>query len=185
MTSNDGNDVLEVSVIVRDASWTQDDPMITGICQDAAIAAFSAVRRAHSHTEPCEVSVVLADDGFVAELNEKYRDCQGPTNVLSFAGLDDDDLDTILNDGLPSGQPVMLGDIIIAHGVVYREAGEMQIPLNNHLRHLVVHGILHVLGFDHEDDRDADEMEDMETRILSRMGLDDPYNAGHQRGGTT
>jgi probable rRNA maturation factor len=177
MTLNDGCGVLEVSVSVYDASWTQDDYGISKLCSDAAIAAFDAIRTNQPHTEPCEVSIVLADDVFVADLNKKYRDRQGPTNVLSFAGLDGNDLETALDSGLPGGMPLMLGDVIIAHGVVQHEAVEMQIPVNNHLRHLVVHGILHLMGYDHENDDDAREMEGLETSILCNMGLDDPYKS--------
>lgn len=119
-----------------------------------------------------EVSVRFADDDEVRELNASYRDKDRPTNVLSFPMVQAD-----LLDGLDIGDDgeVLLGDIILAHGVCVREAAEKGVPPATHATHLIVHGTLHLLGFDHMDDGEAEAMEDMERAALASMGIADPY----------
>ena len=119
--------------------------------------------------EGAEVSVVLADDARVAELNGQWRNRPGSTNVLSFAA----------NDGEPDParwQP-LLGDIVVAHGVAVREAREQAKRLSHHVAHLVIHGALHLVGLDHLDAGDAEAMEQRERRILASLGIADPYAA--------
>ncbi len=181
---------LEVSIVTRDTTWNDAVSGIEALCSATAEAAFRATRSrtdtlatANFEARNYEASIVLADDDFVADLNLKYRDRPGPTNVLSFAGLDDvDDVDDV--DGteglsekiiMTPDMPVLLGDVIIARGVVEVEAAEMGISINDHLRHMVVHGILHLLGYDHLEEDEALEMEGLETRILTSMAVDDPY----------
>lgn len=175
MTETSDHTGLDVSIIVRDEAWFDESTTIEGMCQAVTQAVFAQTRddkdeSGFNEDQTYEAAVVLADDEFVAELNQDYRGRQGPTNVLSFVALDDED-----EVELPEGLPYMLGDIIIALGVVRREAAEMGIPLTNHLKHLVAHGMLHLLGYDHIEEDDAVEMEELETRILASMGIDDPY----------
>tara|TARA_R110000787_G_scaffold58252_2_gene132930 strand:+ start:372 stop:896 length:525 start_codon:yes stop_codon:yes gene_type:complete len=118
---------------------------------------------------PLEVSILLTDDAAIAELNLRWRAKTGPTNVLSFPG-----------DDAPfggSGGPRMLGDIVVAAETLEREAGRDGISLADHLSHLIVHGMLHLRGYDHETEEDAVEMESRETAILARLGVADPYRA--------
>jgi probable rRNA maturation factor len=125
---------------------------------------------------PAELSIVLADDPMVQTLNREYRGKDKPTNVLSFAFADDD--------GEPVGDPeapVLLGDIVLSFDTLTREADEQGKPFAHHLSHLVVHGVLHLLGYDHIDDAEADEMEALETAILARLSIPDPY-AGDRPG---
>ncbi|RTL72497.1 MAG: rRNA maturation RNase YbeY [Hyphomicrobiales bacterium] len=115
-------------------------------------------------------SIVLSDDASVAALNKTYRGKATPTNVLSFpfeapAGTGDADAEHYL------------GDIIFACETVAREAAEMAIPPTHHLQHLVVHGLLHLLGFDHVEDAEAEHMEAIETEVLKGLGIADPYAA--------
>jgi probable rRNA maturation factor len=122
---------------------------------------------------PAEASLVLADDDLVRGLNHDYRGQDRPTNVLSFANLD--------GDPLPApgvAQPLLLGDVVIAFETTRAEAAAEGRRLADHFSHLVVHGMLHLLGFDHETDAQAAEMEGLETRILSKLGIADPYGDG-------
>ncbi|MDR7102485.1 rRNA maturation RNase YbeY [Croceicoccus sp. BE223] len=117
------------------------------------------------------VSLVLGDDEEVHALNKEWRDRDRPTNVLSFPMLDADELADI-----GDAMPIMLGDIVMAHGVCLREADEKSVALAKHATHLLVHGLLHLAGYDHEtSEADAEEMEALEVRILARLGIADPY----------
>jgi probable rRNA maturation factor len=116
-----------------------------------------------------EVCVALSCDMQVAELNGSYRGKPVPTNVLSFpAGpsipIDDDD-------------PRFLGDVVLALETLQREAGEQGVPVEHHMQHLVVHGLLHLLGYDHTTEEEAQVMEGLEVGILGRLGIADPYAA--------
>lgn len=115
-----------------------------------------------------EVSVVLTDDKTIQTLNATYRNIDKPTNVLSFAALDSDD-------PLPPEGPVHLGDIILALETLQHESETMEKPLKNHLTHLVIHGMLHLLGYDHIEEEEANIMESLEISILSDFGIENPY----------
>lgn len=117
-----------------------------------------------------EVSVALADDAQIRELNRRWRGKDSATNVLSFPA--------------PGQQPDgarFLGDIILAFETVEREAAEEAKPLAHHVAHLAVHGTLHLLGYDHENDSDGEAMERRERDILARIGIPDPYASGAAR----
>jgi probable rRNA maturation factor len=117
-----------------------------------------------------EISVTLGDDANVHALNKQWRGKDAPTNVLSFPMTSPDELDE-----LPEGAEAMLGDIILAQGVCSREATEKNITIADHATHLVVHGMLHLLGYDHMNEGEAEEMEAIEQRALARLGIADPY----------
>lgn len=114
------------------------------------------------------VGVVLTDDAEQRRLNRDYRGQDKPTNVLSFALAGPGETP-------PPGAPLLLGDVVLARETVAREAAEQQKPLADHLQHLVVHGVLHLLGYDHENDTEAAIMEKSEVAILARLGVPDPY----------
>jgi len=122
-----------------------------------------------------ELSVVLADDDTVRALNRDWRGKDAPTNVLSFAALDDDEAPVV------EGAPLLLGDVILAWETVAAEAQAQHKPLTEHLAHLVIHGVLHLIGFDHEDEDEAVEMETLETRLLATLGIADPYQDEDER----
>lgn len=107
------------------------------------------------------VTVSLTDDETVADLNQRFRGKSGPTNVLSFPAA-------------KTARP-FLGDVILAHGVCVREAAEQGKPIADHLRHLVIHGVLHLLGHDHIQDDEAEAMEAKERTLLAKLGVPDPY----------
>lgn len=134
-----------------------------------------AVRAALAHSRhgaladsEAEVSVKLTGDDEVRALNAAWRGKDKPTNVLSFPMVEPGRL------GLPG--EAMLGDIVLAYGVCSAEAAEKAVPIETHASHLVVHGMLHLLGYDHETtDADAEMMEETERRALASIGIDDPY----------
>ena len=141
---------------------------------EAAIAesAFPQLAEASRHVE---LSVRLASDDEVRGLNAHWRGKDKATNVLSFPMAEQYELEQSDEDG----PTIMLGDLILAHGVCEREAAEKGISVEQHASHLVVHGTLHLLGYDHEAERDAADMEAREVRALSRLGIANPYEAAH------
>jgi probable rRNA maturation factor len=116
-----------------------------------------------------EISVLFASDAEAARLNAEWRQKTYAPNILSFPASQTQDV--------PVGEPKPLGDLILAVGTVTREAEEQGKPLTSHLAHLIVHGTLHLLGFDHIEERDARRMETAEIAILAGLGVEDPYNA--------
>jgi len=118
-----------------------------------------------------ELSVRLAGDEEVQQLNAKWRGKDKPTNVLSFPMSEPGEL----ADSSGAGPELMLGDMILAHGVCQREAQEKAIAVERHAAHLMVHGTLHLLGYDHGDDAAASDMEAREVKALARLGIADPY----------
>ena len=126
-------------------------------------------------TAPMELYIELVDDEQSQQLNCDYRGKDKPTNVLSFPGIEPDDLPSAFLEASKGGPPVLLGDLMIADNVVIREASEQQKTIENHLSHLVVHGVLHLLGYDHIEDEEAEEMEALEREILASLGIPDPY----------
>jgi probable rRNA maturation factor len=144
--------------------------------------ALAAVRAAVTHTPHgellttpahVEVSVRLTADDEVHTLNRQYRGKDKPTNVLSFPMVQPDLIATVTQNS-DDGE-VLLGDIVVAHGVCVDEAQERGITLDHHLTHLVVHGTLHLLGYDHLTDDEGDAMEEIERRALADLGIADPY----------
>lgn len=117
------------------------------------------------------VNVCLSDDAEVHKLNKEFRGIDKPTNVLSFANIDDEDFAEMLK----VTEEIELGDIILAFETLQKEADIKNISVYAHYCHLVVHGFLHILGFDHQDDAEAEEMENLETEILALFSIDDPY----------
>ena len=118
-----------------------------------------------------ELSIRRTSDAEVHALNSEWRGKDKPTNVLSFPMAEAADL----ADANPAGPELMLGDIILARGVCSKEAAEKAIALDHHAAHLMVHGTLHLLGYDHMDEDSAADMESREVRALARLGIADPY----------
>jgi probable rRNA maturation factor len=145
-----------IEVIVEDAGWRSAEPRSAALARRAAAAALAAEDR-----KGAGLAILLADDDHIARLNMRFRGKAEPTNVLSFPALE------------PStGQ---LGDVALALGVCVREASEQGKPLADHLRHLTAHGVLHLLGYDHESEAEALIMEAKERAILAGLGVADPY----------
>ena len=169
---------LDISFSLESGDWETAVADVERLTEGAARVAFEAAEKPEilDGDTPVEMSLVLADDALVQTLNRDYRDKDKPTNVLSFALLDDlDDTDDVL--AREQGMPILIGDVILAFETVQREALEQGKSFGDHLTHLVIHGVLHLLGYDHQSDPDADRMERLETSILARMGIADPYSA--------
>ena len=134
---------------------------------DRAIAA--AAEFVAADVGDSELAIMLTDDAGIQTLNRNWRGIDKPTNVLSFPALPP----TVHNG--PDDAPAMLGDIAIAYETTRREADDEQKPFDHHLSHLAVHGFLHLVGYDHESDADAEIMENLEAEILAQLGIPDPY----------
>lgn len=132
--------------------------------------AFQAVSERVPAVAGREVAVVLADDAELRTLNGRFRGQDKPTNVLSFPQAGDPTQ-------YGGTQPAPLGDIVIAYETVMREAGEENKPSLHHFTHMIVHGLLHLAGYDHENSADAEQMEALECEILASMDIPDPYNS--------
>jgi probable rRNA maturation factor len=140
---------------------------------DAEAIVHRAIATAASMVDPdtgdAELAVMLTDDAGIRTLNKNWRGQDKPTNVLSFPALQPTAAPS------PEDAPRMLGDIAIAYETTRREADDEQKPFDHHLSHLAVHGFLHLVGHDHENDGDAEAMENLERAILAELGIPDPY----------
>lgn len=140
----------------------------------ANCAAEAAAKVAPELANPrLQTSVVFTSDAEVHALNKEWRDRDKPTNVLSFPMLARDELLDLAADG----PPVMLGDIALAHATCAREAAEKTVPIEHHASHLIIHGLLHLAGYDHVNcDEEAEKMESLEIAALAIIGIADPYS---------
>ena len=147
----------------------------TALATGAARAAIERTPHGELLTTPAlvEISVRLATDDEVRTLNRQYRGKDKPTNVLSFPMVQPDLID-VTDENSDDGE-LLLGDIVLAHGVCVAEAAERGVSLDEHVTHLIVHGVLHLLGYDHGDDEAAEAMEQVERDALAALGLADPY----------
>lgn len=160
---------MSVDCVVEDDRWDDIDAL-------AQLACDAALERLGLEPSVFEISLLACDDVRIAALNADFRDKPTPTNVLSWPS---EERGAAIDGEMPlPPQPVPdpeLGDIAIAYDTCAREATEAGKPLRDHTLHLLVHGTLHLLGFDHERDRDATLMEGLETEILGKLGVPDPY----------
>ena len=167
-----------IDVAIRCPRWAEVVPGARGLARRAARAALAAGIEAGAGAEPgagaavagggVEVSILLADDALLRRLNHRYRGRDRVTNVLSFPAWD----------GVPpavGADTRALGDVVIACETVTREAAAQAMSSADHLCHLVIHGVLHLLGFDHEEAPAADRMEALEVAVLAGLGISDPY----------
>jgi probable rRNA maturation factor len=166
---------LTADIDIDQAVWASAGAGLDALCRKMARSAFERVQDDLDFGDPsiseAELSLRLTSDREVQQLNHQFRGIDKPTNVLSFAALDH------TGPALPDGAPVFLGDIAIAAETVAREASEQDKPVTEHLAHLVIHGTLHLLGYDHEAEEEALEMEALERDVLKQHGIDDPYQA--------
>ncbi len=162
----------DIDIDFRCPDWRTLAGDIAGAVRAAAQAALSGQGPGRSPGEGYEISIVLADDAFVRDLNRQHRGIGSPTNVLSFPAGDDDETG-----------PCLLGDVVLAYETVWREADAAGKSVLDHVSHLIVHGTLHLLGYDHEDEQEAMAMEALETAILAQLDIADPYETGPHASG--
>lgn len=166
-TPNLNKPIIDVSV--QEPKWESFED-ITNLVQTIAETTLStALLPPIAQNRQLEASIVLANDDLVHVLNREYREKDQPTNVLTFASLDDEDEIT------PDGENLNLGDVILSYQTIEREAQEQGKFMIEHLKHLTVHGVLHLLGYDHRTDEEATDMETLEIRILETLGVQNPY----------
>jgi probable rRNA maturation factor len=160
------NSYLPATEVLVTADCWHDEPDAETVILRAVAA---AAETADADTDGAELAVMLTDDEGIRTLNRNWRGIDKPTNVLSFPAL---------QPTAPPGDddpPRMLGDIAIAYETLRREADEEQKPFDHHLSHLAVHGFLHLIGYDHETDAEAEAMEALEREVLAQLGIPDPY----------
>ena len=184
---------LDMGVVWGDSDFGQSE---VEKAVDAAVR-FAGLAGLAEYPSPVEVSIKLTDNAEVQALNREWRDKDKPTNVLSFPMLEDDALEQLRHPELVSGSyflsdaekiktlkqvqgdgqemEMLLGDIILAYETCAAEAKEKNIPVAHHATHLVIHGMLHLLGHDHIEDDDAELMEALEVKALASIGLNNPY----------
>lgn len=147
-----------IDISVTEEKWHEALPGLEDFVRKIAHAVFEKL-----HTRAAEVSFCFVDDHFIRGLNKQYRGKDKPTNVLSF----------------PLQEAEMLGDVVLALETIKTEAAEQQKTLEDHVGHLIVHGLLHLLGYDHENDSEAETMENLEIQILKAMDIKNPYESGN------
>ena len=155
--------ITEVLVVAE--CW-RTEPDAEAVIQRAVATAAEMVE---ADVGEAELAVMLTDNAGIRTLNGNWRGIDKPTNVLSFPAL------APTGAGRPGDAPRMLGDIAIAYETTRKEADDEQKPFDHHLSHLAIHGFLHLIGYDHENDDDAEAMEALEAEILAQLGIPDPY----------
>ena len=159
---------LDIQISVEDGGWPE-EAVLASLASRVIGAAAEFLAREEEQPFPKmapELSLVFTNDDSIQEINAEWRGKDKPTNVLSFPAFPLE----------PGGMPgPMLGDIVIARETVEREAVDLDKTFDDHLTHLLVHGFLHLFGYDHMEKDEAEEMEALETRILAGLGLSDPY----------
>lgn len=163
---------IGIDLAVEDPAWRDELPAAGAVAETAARAALDRV----APGPPLALCLVLTDDKRIQALNREWRGVDRPTNVLSFPA---EELEPGSVPRPPAGAPpglaIELGDVVLARQTVLAEAAEAGRPAEHHLAHLVVHGVLHLLGWDHQEDAEAAAMEAMERDILAGLGVPDPY----------
>lgn len=159
---------LDLQISVEGEGWPEEaalEALSEKVLETAARYLIDREGQPFPKAEP-ELSLVFTNDETIREINAQWREQDKPTNVLSFPAFPLE----------PGGMPgPMLGDIVMARETLEREAAELEKPFNDHLSHLLVHGFLHLFGYDHMTGDEAEIMEGLETRILAELGLSDPY----------
>lgn len=163
--------MIEVALLIESPWPAHDWQALSDRACSAALSASPQATLAGT-SAAIEISVRLTSDEEVHKLNSQYRQQDKPTNVLSFPMVQPDLIESL---GNTDDGEILLGDIVLAHGVCAREAEDRKVSLQDHATHLIVHGVLHLLGHDHMDDAQAEAMESIEQAAMAALGLHDPY----------
>jgi probable rRNA maturation factor len=166
--------LLNVDINMNADAWATEG-ITEADLRRCSVEAFNASQRLcgfdRDGISACEIAILITTDAKLQSLNLQFRGMDKPTNVLSFNALN------VKRQSLMDGQPLFLGDIAIATETVMREAHEQNKKVADHLSHMIIHGTLHLLGYDHEDEDEAKKMEALERRILASLNIADPYGA--------
>lgn len=169
----------DIDIISNSDGWPKDAQETV---QKAASYVWDHAKEGSAIGRSAELSIALSDNAQVQDLNREWRGKDKPTNVLSFAAEEGDDFPFDPDDPsmaeMLSEMPRLLGDIVLARETVLQEADVQGKEFNQHLTHLVMHGVLHLLGYDHIEEDEAEEMEALETAYLAEFGIADPYIEG-------
>jgi probable rRNA maturation factor len=167
---------LKIHLDRASARWKSAFPAMQRKIEEAASVAFMQAKKPHAfRRRSFEINVVLTDDANVKTLNRNYRGKNKPTNVLSFPQINLHKFRRTTLDSFPAKNEIPLGDIVLAFQTINSECKEQEKSLENHTIHLIVHGTLHLLGYDHMRAKEAKAMESLECDILAALGYPDPY----------
>jgi probable rRNA maturation factor len=169
-----GSKFISLNVDIDDDAWVFEEITKVDLRRGCVLAFNEAQHLSQVDSggvTECEIAILLTTDAQSQSLNLQFRGVDKPTNVLSFSALNVDCPPLML------GQPLFIGDIAIAAETVIREAGEQSKTVSNHLLHMVIHGTLHLLGYDHEEENEALKMETLERKVLETLNISDPYVA--------
>ena len=161
--------ILDIDISINDQRWSDALPLIESYTKDIAVKVLSDYL---NNFETAELSIVLADDKFIQELNKNYRNKDKPTNVLSFPMTTLEELEQNTVQAIPV---CALGDIIISYETMVKEAEQQNKLLKHHYAHMLIHGCLHLLHYDHQDDKEAATMETEEIKNLQLFDIKNPY----------
>jgi probable rRNA maturation factor len=151
---------MNLEITIEDTDW-KTVPNLRKLTRQAIKAAIVG--------DDLSISVLFTSDAEILEINKQWRGKAKPTNVLSFP--------VSAETPVPEGEPRPLGDIVLAFGTIVKEASEQKKSVASHVSHLIVHGLLHLLGYDHEIDAEAEIMEAREVEVLKKLGIEDPYKS--------
>ncbi len=163
---------IETDITLHDKRWNN---AISNIDAYTRKIIHKALSNKLNNIKAAGISIVLADDTFIRELNKSYRGKDAPTNVLSFPMSEPEELESSITAAPPPF--CILGDIIISYDTISREATEQRKHLPNHFAHMLVHGCLHLLHYDHQSNHEAKAMEKLEIDILEQLGVKNPYES--------
>jgi probable rRNA maturation factor len=167
---------LSIHLDVASAKWKRAFPGMNKKIEQAAACAFLNARKPAALQRRCfTLSIILTDDSNIKTLNKNYRGKNKPTNVLSFPQMNLKNFRRASLDIFPPKSEIPLGDIVLAFQTIHRESKKQKKTLESHVIHLIVHGTLHLLGYDHQTAKEADSMEKLECDILDSLGYPDPY----------
>ena len=164
---------LGIDVEIPHQQWLDAVPHLETLAGEVIKETLKSALQGHLKDRTLEMSVSFVSDEEMRALNLEYRDQDRPTNVLSFSQLSRDMIDGAVDTA--GDQPLLLGDVVVALGVTQSEAASQNKSMDHHLTHLLVHGTLHLLGYDHLKESDAEVMESSETEILNGLGIGNPY----------
>ncbi len=161
---------IEIEISIQDPIWEKlgNIEAIVKLSAEKALSSAQYPKEIRDHD--LELSLVLANDDLLHVLNREYREKDSPTNVLTFASIDSEDYE---QEAMMS--PYNLGDVLLSYDTIVKECQEQGKFLMDHIKHLTVHGVLHLLGYDHTNDDDATNMETLEIRILEQLDVQNPY----------